>query len=86
MMADFTKKMNKQLADSQSMREAEAVRVIGTPVTRIIEITKRQRAKLIVVGSHVRAGLPHLMLGSKAERVVQLSPISVTVVKSGNKK
>jgi universal stress protein A len=37
---------------------------------------------MIVMGSQGRTGLAHLLLGSKAERVVRLSPIPVTIVKA----
>ena len=37
---------------------------------------------MIIMGSQGRTGLPHLLLGSKAERIAQLSPIPVTVVKA----
>jgi len=60
--------------------------IFGTPVTRIIEMAKKENAKMIIMGSNGRTGLSHLMLGSKAERVVQLSPIPVTVVKTSKKK
>jgi nucleotide-binding universal stress UspA family protein len=55
-------------------------------VTRILEIAKKKKAYMIIIGSHGRTGLSHMLVGSKAERVVQLSPIPVTVVKSSTKK
>ncbi|MCP3918868.1 MAG: universal stress protein [bacterium] len=53
----------------------------GLPANRILEIAKATGAQQIVVGSKGRTGLEHLLLGSKAERVAQLSPIPVTIVK-----
>ena len=61
---------------------AERVLVKGVPATRILEIAQAKAARLIVMGSRGRTGLPHLLLGSKAERVVQMSPIPVTIVKA----
>ena len=55
--------------------------VVGLPVTRILEVAEHLGAQLIVMGSHGRTGLEHALLGSKAEKVVQLSPIPVTIVK-----
>jgi nucleotide-binding universal stress UspA family protein len=40
---------------------------------------------MIVMGSVGRTGLSHIMLGSKAEQVVRLSPIPVTIVKQYKK-
>ena len=36
---------------------------------------------MIVMGSKGRTGLEYLLLGSVAERVMQLSPIPVTIAK-----
>ena len=65
-----------------SLETAEKVLVKGIPATRILEVARKRGACLIVMGSRGRTGLPHLLLGSKAERVVQMSPIPVTIVKS----
>ena len=54
----------------------------GVPSTRIIELAERIGASHIVMGSTGRTGLAHLMLGSKAARVVRLSPVPVTIVKA----
>ena len=81
MMARFLKKMRKEYPDQVPIQEATPLLVIGTPVTRILEIAKKKKVYMIVVGSHGRTGLSHLLVGSKAERVVQLSTIPVTVVK-----
>ena len=39
-------------------------------------------ARMIVMGSQGRTGLAHVLLGSKAEQVVRLSPRPVTIVKA----
>lgn len=55
--------------------------VQGIPETRILEVAKKVDARMIVIGSRGLTGLPHLLMGSKAERVAQLSPRPVTIVK-----
>lgn len=60
--------------------------VVGLPINRILEVAEDVDAQLIVMGSHGRTGLPHLLLGSKAEKVAQLSPIPVTIVKADTKR
>ena len=55
--------------------------VVGLPTTRILEVAKELDAHMIVMGSRGRNGLPRILLGSKAGRVAQRSPIPVTVVK-----
>ena len=56
--------------------------VVGVPVRRILEVAERLDARLIVMGSRGRTGLSHLLLGSKAQSVVQLAAIPVTIVKA----
>jgi nucleotide-binding universal stress UspA family protein len=86
MMEAFLKKMRKAHPDQIPIQDAIPHLVVGTPVTRIVEIAEKKQAYMIIIGSHGRTGLTHLLVGSKAERVVQLSPIPVTVVKSSKKK
>lgn len=45
----------------------------------IVRTAVEENADLIVVGSHGRTGLPRLMLGSVAARVVAASPVPVLV-------
>jgi universal stress protein A len=40
-----------------------------------------QHVDLIIMGTHGRTGLPHLLLGSVAERLVRLAPCPVLVVR-----
>ena len=56
--------------------------VVGVPTNRILEVAESIGARLIVMGSQGRTGLAHLILGSKAEQVVRLSQVPVTIVKS----
>ena len=56
--------------------------MVGLPVTRILEVATKTEAQMIVMGSQGRTGLSHLLLGSKAEKVAQLAPIPVTIVKT----
>lgn len=59
--------------------------VTGLPASRILEVADQIDAQMIVMGSHGRTGLQRLLLGSKAEKVAQLSPIPVTIVKNGSR-
>ena len=82
MMDRFLEKMAKKRPDEGALADAEKILVKGIPPTRILEMAEAKGARLIVMGSRGRTGLPHLLLGSKAERVVQMSPIPVTIVKA----
>jgi nucleotide-binding universal stress UspA family protein len=48
--------------------------VFGVPFQIIIAPVRTKRVDLIVMGTHGRTGLRHVLLGSVAERVVQLAP------------
>lgn len=54
----------------------------GVPRTVILEVAAAVGADLIVMGTHGRTGLAHLVLGSVAEHVVRHSPIPVLTVPS----
>jgi len=54
----------------------------GDPAERVLETARGLSADLIVMGTHGRKGLGHLVLGSAAERVVRESPIPVLTTHS----
>jgi nucleotide-binding universal stress UspA family protein len=53
----------------------------GDPGERIAAVAKEIGAGLIVMPSHGRTGLPHLLIGSVAERVIRLAPCPVLVLR-----
>lgn len=53
---------------------------IGHPVTTTIEYAAKHQVDLIVLGTHGRSGLSHLLLGSVAEKVVRLATCPVLTV------
>lgn len=53
----------------------------GLVAETICESAADWNADLIVLGSHGRKGLSHLLLGSVAEEVLKISPCSVEVIK-----
>lgn len=54
----------------------------GPPAERLIAEAKGQGADLIVVGTHGREGLSHLLLGSVADEVMRKAPCSVLVARA----
>jgi universal stress protein A len=53
----------------------------GMPFQRIIDLAREQQIDLIVMGTHGRTGLQHVLLGSVAENVVRLAPCPVLIVR-----
>jgi len=53
----------------------------GTPKVEIIRYASKQNIDLIVLSTHGRTGLPHLMMGSVAESIVRTSPCPVLTVR-----
>lgn len=81
MLDEFLATVRKKEPESKALKSAKSVLVLGLPVTRILEMAKKQEAGMIVMGSKGTTGLKHLLVGSIAEQIVHLAPIPVTVVK-----
>jgi universal stress protein A len=59
--------------------------IVGRPATEIVRVAREQRVDLIVMGTHGRTGLRHLLLGSVAEEVTRQVPCPVFTVRIGAK-
>ena len=55
----------------------------GDAVDEILEVAKEKEVGRLVVGTHGHTGVERLFLGSVAEKVVRLAPVSVLVLKTG---
>jgi nucleotide-binding universal stress UspA family protein len=55
--------------------------VIGVPYRKIIEVAEEEKADLIVMTTHGRTGLSHLVMGSVAEKVVRTAPCPVLTIR-----
>lgn len=60
--------------------------LVGLPNTTICRVAAQENADLIVMGSHGRTGLAHVLLGSVAENTVRYAPCPVLVVRSDQSK
>lgn len=54
---------------------------LGVPEHAICEAATREKCDLIVLTTHGRSGLSHLLLGSVAERVLRFAPCPVLSIK-----
>jgi universal stress protein A len=55
--------------------------VIGSPLRKIVEAAEAKHVDLIVMATHGRTGLSHLLIGSVAERVVRTAPCPVLTIR-----
>jgi nucleotide-binding universal stress UspA family protein len=53
----------------------------GEAATAILHEAERVRADMIVMGTHGRSGLPHMLLGSVTEKVVRIASCPVLTVR-----
>ena len=53
--------------------------LVGPPVPKLLEYAKEQQIDLILLATHGRTGIEHLMIGSVAEKLVRAAPCSVLV-------
>ena len=56
----------------------------GAAADAILREAKKAKVDLIVMGTHGRRGLRHVVLGSEAERVVHRSAVPVLLVRAGD--
>lgn len=57
----------------------------GIPYEEILITAKEWDADVIIMGSHGRSGLTHLLVGSVSEQVLKRSPIPVLIVPAKEK-
>lgn len=61
---------------------ASAVAVTGDVAERILALATEVGADALVVGTHGRQGLAHMLLGSVAEKLVRAAPVPVVCVRT----
>jgi len=77
--------IGKNLAERKGCVERVGIRcdeqrLEGAPWHAIVEFARMNSTSLIIMGTHGRSGLRHLLLGSVTERVIRHAPCPVLVV------
>jgi nucleotide-binding universal stress UspA family protein len=67
--------------DQRKKLRAETALLAGNPFLEIIRYAKAHGVDLIVMGTHGRGPIAHMLLGSVAEKVVRKSPCPVLTVR-----
>jgi universal stress protein A len=83
MFEEFEKRLalEKKTAEDAGALRVETQLLQGIAATEIRQLAERGECDLIVMGTHGRKGLPHVLLGSVAERVVRSAPCPVLTVR-----
>lgn len=68
-------------AHMQAFSNYETFVLPGIPYDEIIKKAVEFNADLIVLGTHGRTGLDHVLFGSTAEKVVRKSPVPVMTIR-----
>ncbi|MBX3395020.1 MAG: universal stress protein [Phycisphaerae bacterium] len=68
-----------QLADLKAPMVTEVLS--GRPFMEIIRYAREKTIDLIVIGTHGRSGLHHVLLGSVAEKIVRKAPCPVLTIR-----
>jgi nucleotide-binding universal stress UspA family protein len=71
---------NKRVTDAGTACEVMVLH--GIPFQSIIDVARDEQVDMIIMGTHGRTGLGHLLLGSVAEKVVRLAPCPVLITRA----
>jgi len=72
----------------QSLRQeidVETVVLDGTPSLEIVRFARDRRIDVIVISTHGRSALQHLLLGGTSDKVIRQTPCPVLIVKHPEK-
>jgi nucleotide-binding universal stress UspA family protein len=76
---ELEKFVAEQLSDADFPVRTEVQ--MGWPFMEIIRYAREKKIDLIVLGTHGRSGLKHVLLGSVAEKVVRKAPCPVLTIR-----
>ncbi|MCF6159539.1 MAG: universal stress protein [wastewater metagenome] len=79
-------RIEQKLRDSVPEKVRDCLRVeifvtVGIPVKEILQIADNKEVDLIVMGTHGRTGIAHMVIGSVAESVIKKAPCPVLCIR-----
>jgi nucleotide-binding universal stress UspA family protein len=81
--AGVTRRLHDVLSpdDREALHAVALVRKSDAPADEIVKYAREENVDLIVMGTHGRPGVAHLLMGSVAEKVVRTAPCPVMTVR-----
>jgi nucleotide-binding universal stress UspA family protein len=73
-MATVAQEVHKKLPRLETRVE------LGSPAAKILEVARKEKIDLIIMGAHGRKGLDRAIFGSVADKVVQEAPCPVVTI------
>ncbi len=70
----------------KGFKNYKVIVIEGEPFVEILKMAKKESVKLIVMGTHGRTGLDHILFGSTAEKVVRRAPCPVLTTRLPGRK
>ena len=81
MREDIDKKYNDQyLSQIKDKTKVKIVTKSGREDEEILKFARKENIDIIVIGTHGRTGIKHVLVGSVAEKIVRRSPIPVFII------
>lgn len=77
-----TNDLAQMLSETQARKMDVARRVVvGIPYRKVVDVAEEEKIDLIVMTTHGRTGLSHLVMGSVAEKIVRTAPCPVLTIR-----
>jgi universal stress protein A len=78
--AVLDKFLREKFAEWMNLLEVRQIVELGTPYSNIAECAEREGIDVIVMSTHGRTGLDHVLLGSVTEKVIAHAPCPVLAI------
>lgn len=72
-----------KILEEKGIKNGRVLTVEGSPFFEIVRAAKAEDVDLIIVGTHGRGAIAHVLLGSVAEKVVRKASCPVLTVREG---
>ena len=86
LLAELRRKGNEMLQSAArrvpAKLAAQTILKEGKPADEVVEAASEAKVQLVVLGTHGRSRLSHLLLGSTAEAVIRQAPCAVLTVRN----